>query len=159
MEGKSTAIIRSSGEKDSVKMVTAGSTIELKAEEISKLTLQKVIELIDNAALEIAKQKERLAIDTLNEVTNKTGNIVSGAGKPLSADNIIEVMEKISLDFNAKGEAEWSTIVVHPDMGDALKRAIDVLDTEPTTKQRLEAVLLKKREEWRGREASRKLVG
>jgi asparagine synthetase B (glutamine-hydrolysing) len=48
---------------------------------------------------------------------------------------------------------------INPAQEEDVKAMIRRLETEPELKKRYDAIMMKKREEWRAREADRKLVG
>jgi hypothetical protein len=107
---------------------------------------------------QLADDMEQRMIATISEAVEDVGNVVDGGGRPFSADLFIELLEKMELSFNRHGEWEPPTIVVHPETLQKMKVQIELLDSDPETKARVEAVVNRQREEWRAREACRALV-
>jgi hypothetical protein len=158
-EGTGTQIQRASGEVEDSDDLSASGTLTLKTEDLPKLTFEKVVEKLDEVAQEMAAEATTKFFQSLEAATARTGNVVDAGGRPLSAEAIIEVLEKIYIDCDDDGNLELPTIVIHPKQADALRAAEEELDRDPQLKRRHEEALEAKREEWRVREASRKLVG
>lgn len=87
----------------------------------------------------------------MERVTTESGQVVDGRGQPLSHDLILDVLEKLAIDFDAHGSPEMPTIVAHPDSIKSLG--------EPTPAQlkRRDEIIERKRREFLARRRVRKL--
>lgn len=77
----------------------------------------------------------------------------------LSAEQILETLTQIQIDFRPDGTPILPDIHIHPDLADALRKALEELESDPDLRQQMKQLIVEKREAWRAREASRKLVG
>jgi hypothetical protein len=107
----------------------------------------------------LAGTTSRTMLKVVEERTRAVGNEIDGGGRPLSAELILDAWEKVQIDFDSDGGPQWPTIVVHPTQKDRLIAELSRLDFDLELRRRREALLTRKREEWRAREASRILVG
>jgi len=123
---------------------------ELKREVFEKLDL----DALWDALAEIGSQFGRIMMQTfferLREVTEKTGNVVQGGGKPLDCNHLVELYQKTEIKFSSDGTPELPTLLFHPDM---LPRVRVVLG-DPDCQRRLAAVLQKKKEQFFAKRAS-----
>jgi hypothetical protein len=95
----------------------------------------------------------------LRQVTEETGNVVSGAGRPFSFEMFLEAIEKIQMEFDEQtGEPEYPTIVMGPELYERVRSMLPEWDRNEEYKARLKAVIARKRAEWDDRESNRKLV-
>lgn len=116
------------------------------------------IESIPEIAEKIKKQKAQLFLEKLGEVADRSGSAVDGKGRPLTFDLFLEVLDKMTIEFDANGEPFMPTIFVPPELGAKLKQRIPEWDANPEYKTRFESLIKRKKEEWNDRESYRKLV-
>lgn len=134
------------------------SKYSIKREDVIAKGPMAIIENIQNIAEEIKKQKAKLLFDKLNEVTDKTGNVVNGKGQPFTFELFIEILEKISIDFDDQGNPYMPMVVVSPEMGAKLKDKLPEWEANLVYKKRFDNLIERKRKEWNDRESHRKLV-
>lgn len=101
---------------------------------------------------------EKALFKMIEDVTDQTGNVVHGGGKPFHLSMFWDAMEKMAIDFDERGQPRMPTWVVHPEMMAAIEKRADEWNGDVTLAKRRAEVLEKKREEWRDREATRKLA-
>lgn len=96
-------------------------------------------------------QQVRGLLDLVSDVTEQTGNVIDGAGRDFF-DVYAETLETIEMTFDEQGRPDL-TIVMHPDQ---LKR---LRGKQPTAEQeaRIDAILERRREEWRASRRRRDL--
>lgn len=154
-EGKSTLINnRATDFKDETGGTLVEHVLQIDKKEILEKGLDAYYEKIDILAEKFSKSKDKIVFDKLNEVTDKTNNVVDAKGK-LSADVILKALEKVYMDFDDNGNIkEGFTMIVHPSMRqdlESIQKNKDFID-------KYEALINKKREEFYERKANRKLV-
>ena len=81
---------------------------------------------------------------------------VPTGGKPLSVNSLFEVLEKIDRDFDEAGNPNELSVVAHPERLSSISKVISQAEADPN---RYQAIMERKKEEWRARESNRKLVG
>jgi len=158
-EGRRNIIVREDGSEDETKMQELSAETRISADEIRELHLPKLLQKLDDSVKEMAAAQAQHFYQTMSEGVEKVGNTIDGGGQPLTAELFLQAMEKIWIDFNADSSPQMPEVHISPNQTDNVKRMIERLESEPHLKRRFDQIMLKKREEWRAREADRKLVG
>jgi hypothetical protein len=157
-EGTGTSIIRANNREDVSPMLRIESEFEVKFDEVPTLTLIDILRSLDEVAQKIADQMAKHAYSSISEAAERVGNVVKAAGK-ITPEVILELFDKIEIEFDDNGNPEFPSIHIHPDVAETLKEALAQLQEIPENRQRFEAILAIKKEKRRVREANRKLVG
>jgi hypothetical protein len=139
-------------------MLRIESEFEVKFDEVPTLTLIDILRSLDEVAQKIADQMAKHAYSSISEAAERVGNVVKAAGK-ITPEVILELFDKIEIEFDDNGNPEFPSIHIHPDVAETLKEALAQLQEIPENRQRFEAILAIKKEKRRVREANRKLVG
>lgn len=158
-EGKRNVIVRETGHEDETPMMEASTGYEIATKDIPNLSVEEVLQKLDVAAQDMAKQIASSFYKALSDAVEKTGNTVDGRGKGFTAETIFEVLEKIWIDFDENGSPKMPTLTIHPNQMEQVKRAFESIDADSVLDGKFKALIERKREEWIAREASRKLVG
>jgi hypothetical protein len=158
-EGKGMLIRRKTGEEDETSFMSSEIIFEIKMDEIPEMSINDLINKIDEAAREMAEKMETGFFKAISEVLDEKGQTVKQKGKPLSGKSILNVLDKIFIPFNKDGSPEMPTIFMHPNLTESMKKALSDLQSVPELKKEHDEIMQRKREEWRAEEASRKLVG
>ena len=99
-------------------------------------------------------------LEVVEEAAEEVGNVVHADGE-LTQDKYLEIFRTIDMDFDpttlklAPG-FRW---VMHPDMAARVVPKVQEWEKDPAFNAKYERIMATKREEWRDREARRKLVG
>ncbi|MDV2495029.1 MAG: hypothetical protein RX316_02325 [bacterium] len=156
-EGKLFAYERERGEMIEPSYTTATSEIEVHISEAPNMTPEKLIEKLKAVAKDLAKQQEEPLFETLTSLSEESGTVVKGSGEPLNPDLLIEVLEKLDIDFDHKtGQPRMPTIVVSPQLN--IEEKLKEWEADKKAKIKYQTLIEKKRQEWRDRESNRKLV-
>lgn len=158
-EGQEMRTSRADGSVAETNLKSASTEMTIKLEEIPTLSLDERVRRLDVLAEDMARQMSEHLFGTLNEDLEKAGQVVDRKGKPLDAEAIFEMIEKIQFDFNADGETHNVSIVIGSSMRERMKEVMEQIETDPSLRKRHDKLMAKKRMEWRDREATRKLVG
>jgi hypothetical protein len=86
----------------------------------------------------------------VSAITEATGNVVSGAGRPLW-EAMLEVLQTIEISFNEDGEPSLPSIVMHPDT------AAKIGDPPEGYQEKADAIIARRRDEWLARRRTRRL--
>ena len=121
--------------------------------------LEDVVNALMPVSTEIGAKMAKHMFQTIEAGVKSVGNELSAGGKPITAELILDALDKVLVDFGADGQPKWPTIVIHPSLSDRLKAEDARFGSEPALAQRFAETIERKREEWRAREASRVLVG
>ena len=116
------------------------------------------IEAMRQTGDELAGAMARRTYAAIQEATTAIGNTLDAKGKPVTADDMLQLLEKMEHTFDTRGNWERPSIVAHPDTAAKLERALTMLNDDPAYQAKLEALVARKREEWHAREARRTLA-
>jgi hypothetical protein len=158
-EGQTYSLTRSSGEEEPGEFKEAAASITIKDAEVPSMTLESLLLRFDNAAQDMARQQAKGVYGSIAKATEKAGNVFDAGGQKLTAEMILEVLSKIQIDFNRDGSPRMPEMHIHPNLSDAVRLAGAELERNPALKRQLRQLLEEKKEEWRAREANRRLVG
>lgn len=155
-EGKNSKIYRDDGIIDEVKMRKHGIEISLKFKEIENSSPEEILKKIDKAGAELTAQKTKTMFDKIGNVAKSVGNEFSLKGQKFNLEHFFKAMEKIYIDFDKNENPILPTFVGPTNFDfDVLKK----LESDDEAKQKYEEIIRIKKDEWRARENSRKLVG
>ncbi len=157
-EGNKISSIAATGESTESTYRKLSSQYSIKREDVIAKGTMAFIENIQNVAEEMKKQKARLLFDRLNEVTAQTGNRVDAKGGPFTFELFMELLGKIAIEFDDRGNPILPTLIISPEMGAKLKHKLPEWDANPEYKKRFDEIIERKRKEWNDRESDRKLV-
>ncbi|MFB0875793.1 MULTISPECIES: hypothetical protein [unclassified Sphingobium] len=155
-EGRQSAIQRETGELDETPITSASGEISIEFVDLAEFTEELVGKHLDDIAQQLARGMSEHFQQRMHEVTEKVGNVVDGQGKPFSEELFLEVMEKIEHNFGPDGSWQPPTMIVGPGMAEKIAAAGEM---SSEGNKRLKAILERKRDDHRRREAARILVG
>lgn len=158
-EGHRHRIIRADGSVAENEFMEASSKITLDLSQGDSITMEDVIAKVDDAAEEMESQMARHFFDEISKSVEEAGNAIDAGGKPFTAEMYLEALEKVQLNFYGDGTPHELALVYSPNMAPRMKAELQRLHTDPELARRYDELIKQKREEWRERENSRKLVG
>lgn len=148
------AIYRSEDKKLETPMRLLSSTVSRTVEDVNNFNLEKVCTDIYDLAQELLADIKKMMFKTLTQVTDFTGNVVNGKGKGLSHEMLIELLEKIHIDFDQEGNPMLPTMVMSPDMA---KNFAKLKSQESLYKTRYEEIINQKRKAYYAEKGCRRL--
>lgn len=86
------------------------------------------------------QQVSRQFLQRLDETTEQTGNVVDGEGRPLTAELLCRMLEKMEISFDSAGRIQIPTPMFPPAMEGRVRRVLE----DPATQVRLNVVFVKK---------------
>jgi hypothetical protein len=158
-EGGKHILVREDGSVDEMepKRVEAVAELRLDVREVEKLEAKEVWKTLDTIAEGLAKEKFKMFLDTIDEAVTKVGNVTTPGTSTL--EQFFEATEKRMLDFDDDGRPGKTQLLVGSEKtAQKLQEVMDQIEADPELRRRYEAIIEKKREEWRDREAARNLV-
>jgi len=158
-EGQGRTLTRESGHQESIDPFDLSATMIFRTDEIPSMTLEDLLRKLDEVAKEMAGQMARHTYDTVSEAAKRVGNAVDAKQRVISAEMILDGLSKMHIEFDLQGRPHMPSIHCHPDLLRAVKLASEELERDPSLRKQMKELLILKREEWRVREASRRLVG
>jgi len=154
-EGNASSAIREDGERDETEMRQFSTELQIPTDTILYGTINDIAEIFTPLGRELVSQKERVLFQSVEEWTEKTGNVVNSEGKPFSMEKLLELFEKIHIDFDDQGKPRMPTFVAGKEIMEQFRR----LSEEPVHQRAFNAIMVRKKAEWLAREADRTLVG
>jgi hypothetical protein len=119
---------------------------------------QAIRDMLATMAEGLSKDQVKMFEEVMKSATDEAGTAVHADGRPFSAELFIEAIEKMELSFDDDGNWEMPTLVGHPMHEARIKSELARLDATPDLHAQATAIVNRKREEWRAREAGRALV-
>ncbi|OIR16017.1 hypothetical protein GALL_35210 [mine drainage metagenome] len=158
-EGMRMRILRADGSVDDSQLKLASSEILIGADEVPVMGPKERTSKLDSLAEDMARQISQHAFASLNETLDQAGQVVNQGRRPLDADGILAMFDKMQIDFDEHGSPKNISVIVGPNTFASAKKEFERLSSEPELRARHEELMQKKWMEWRDREATRKLVG
>jgi len=150
--------MRADASESSTKTQQISSMMEIKFDEIPGLTFEKAIAKFDEMILDMVRKQTGFALERMSEDIPDSQS-VDARGKKLDAELILEVLETIQLEFYPDGRPHELHTFGALFTPERLKAVDEEFQRNPELKKRQDELMARKREEWRAREADRKLVG
>lgn len=157
-EGRGMKVVRADQSESNTKTQQFSSEMQIKFDEIPELTFEKAIAKYDEMILDMVRKQTGFALERLSEEIPKSQS-VDAKGKKLDAEIILEMLETIQLEFYPDGRPHELHVVGGLFSPERLKVVEEQFRNSPELQKRHNELMERKREEWRAREASRKLVG
>ena len=153
-EGNKTTVMRPDGsvEKRNLEEITA--ELEVKLAEFEKMNHETVLDKINGVTEDMAGKMKKSLYEQIEKSASKVGNMVDAGGQPFSIGLLLEMLEKMDIDFDEAGNPTFMMVA-----GPKLQSSINKALADPENSRRYQALMERKKEEWRARESNRKLVG
>ncbi len=119
------------------------------------LALQEGLEKV---AEELRSQQSKMIFEHLSQSTDRTGNVVDAGGQAINPDLILQMLEKMEIDFSEDGQPRLPTLVVPPEQGEKLREKMLEWEKDECYNRKFNELIERKRQEWHDRESHRKLV-
>jgi hypothetical protein len=157
-EGRAMKITRADQSESTSGMEQLSAHLEIKFDEIENLTLQKAIEKHDAMIVDLVQKQTHFIRERMSSEIPKSQTL-DAKGRKFDAQVAIEMLEKMQIDFYPDGTPHKIFVdgpLFTPERMAAVEKEFE---SNPELKRKFEEMMMKKKEEWRAREADRKLVG
>lgn len=159
LEGDRNKMIRQNGDIEPFLPAEVKTVISWNETELTSITLEDVLIRLDEAAKKMAEQMARQAYASLTQTAERVGKAIDNQNPSARAELILEGLSRISIDFGPDGMAQMPSLITNPNQEEEFKKAMDELTSNPDLNDKFREIIEAKKEEWRVREASRRLVG
>lgn len=132
------------------------STFSINNSDIPDLTPDEIATYLDNMAQDIANQISQTFFKAI--FSDERLKSIHSAEHPFDDETFLEALNAMLISFDPTGKPNMPSLVVSPQIGDSIKQQLVDWETDPGMQRKVDEILVRKREEWRAREASRKLV-
>ena len=157
-EGRHNRLIRADGTIDDSQMKPIGGKESVDTSTEGMLDIQAVLKKLDSIAEQIATQQARHMYKRIEEVTEKTGNVLKTKMSKTGLGTMNDMLEKVQIDFDKSGKPHLPTMVCGKELFDRFMAQRDAAAADTVQKSRMEDIIVRKREEYRDRESRRRLV-
>jgi len=158
-EGRQLVSVMKNGQVFKTSLAKISGEINILNNDVKTGNIAKVLEYIDQMALDRAQKQTGITVEEFKRVTSPTGQMTDYGGRPFDADAFFTLIEKVEIDFKKDGSVKHLRFVYTPELDKRVKEVLAELESNPEYKKRYKEIIDKKRQEWNDREASRKLVG
>ena len=156
-EGDGLHIIYEDGMVKETKMKPIHSKHEFHVDQMIKNPSLK-FEILDELAKDMAFAQTKMIITEISEVTEKVGNNLKVEDK-FSTEVFLNVMRKITIDFNQDGSPRLPTIIISPENRAEIDAVMKKAEQDIEFNKEFLKIIEEKRRIWNDRESNRKLVG
>jgi len=108
-----------------------------------------LVEFSESQRKSLAKQFFR----SISEITDATGRSINAKGQPLTADMIMDLIEKVEFGFDDDGNPQYPTLIIPPAAIKKLKQT----KLTPEQDQRWKQIIEEKREKFNASKRTRRL--
>lgn len=157
-EGRAMKITRVDQSESTSGMEQLSAHLEIKFDEIEDLTLQKAIEKHDAMIADFV-QKQTHFIRERRSSEIPESQTLDAKGRRFDAQLVIDMLEKMQIEFYPDGTPHEIFVDGPSFMPERMAAVNKEFESNPELKRKFDEMMEKKKEEWRAREADRKLVG
>ena len=128
-------------------------TVELKNDDLRNCNLEVFCMNLYKFTNERIEKVNREIFNTVNQITNLTGNLVDTKGKQISSELLLEILEKIYIPFDEEGKPILPSLFVSPNL------ATQIIKLEETKKdkEKFQNILEKKKKDFYAKKRYRRL--
>jgi hypothetical protein len=133
-------------------MMAGGFGISISKEAVQETDIDAHVDMIYKAGSSHLEAITPLFSEHLRQLTNATGNVVSGGGPPTLAA-LREILSKISLSFDEDGTLQPLQVIIPPELKESAQKAIEEMKSDAEC----QAIVEQRRKEYFASKRSRKL--
>ena len=158
-EGNLGKIVRTDGSEGTIDFKSVSCESVLKREEMKRFDIEALLQKLTAFAKQIGQAQTQQMLALAGEAAESVGNVVRTGGE-LTPDKFLEVFRRVEMDFDPQTlrPKPGHVIAMHPDVAASVIQKVKEWEKDPKYKEEYERIIAVKREEWRDREANRKLV-
>lgn len=159
-EGRTGRIVRTDNSEGELNYPITEVAMQVDRESMRRFDPAAMSEKVAHLAKEFGAQQSRKMLETVSEAATQAGNVVSAGGQPVTQDMFLELFRRVEMDFDPVTLAPKPgfAFVMHPDMAESFLPKAKEWERDPVYNAKYERIMDQKRDEWRDREADRKLV-
>jgi hypothetical protein len=158
-EGTVVKMVRADDSEATIDYRLESFEFALDREEMRRFDLPGIQRKLIDLAKRVGEAQSKRLLEVAGEAADSVGNVVHAGGE-LTPDKFLEVFRRVQMDFDAKTlQPEPGFVwVMHPDTAASIVPKVKEWEKDPKFNAQYERIMSVKREEWRDREANRKLV-
>ena len=157
-EGRAMHIMRSDQSESKSDMQLLSTEIQIKFDEMQDLTFTKVLQKHDAMLFDLVSKQTNLMRERMSDEI-PASQTVDAKGKKLSANLVLEILDKMHIEFYPDGTPNQIYVDGSQFTSETMAAIDEEFEESAELQQKYNDLIERKREEWRAREADRKLVG
>lgn len=150
-------MVRRDGSKQQSAAKPHRVSIRFTDDELEHLPVEDLIRRYDAAAKEMAFKTAKTFFECVDQAVAEVGNVHKYSGT-LTLNDLYEMWEKVETEFDSRGNAYPMTLCCAESMRPHAEELYQQMATDAAWRHKIEQLMIKKKEQWRDREACRKLV-
>ena len=158
-EGNSKKHFGRTGGSHESPMIDITAKMNIHKDDLPNRSLWQHLGDLDSLAKDMAYKMSTRVYQGISKAVDDAGNVVSTQGIGFRPDALLEAMAKVAVEFEQDGTPRMPSFHVGEQNAEALRNALQEMERDPEMRRRQSDIMKQKREEWRAREASRRLVG
>lgn len=159
-EGTTMLLVRCDGSRETVRFRRSSARFTLGGGEADGISPTRLLAKVDAAANELGTQMTKLFAERFEQAAKEVGNVVDMHGEPLEAEHLFRMWEKVHIDFDRNGTPRLPQVVTGSrESYEHLLEVNEQIAADSGLQERFCSLMRQKWEEFRAREADRKLVG
>jgi hypothetical protein len=159
-EGRLGRLRRADQSESTIDYGRSESQFALTREEMRTLNVSAIQKKLMKVAEDFGNDQTKRLLEVATQAANDAGNVVDAGGEELSPSKVFELLRRVHMDFDpvTLQPKPGMSFVMHPDMAARMQPKIAAWESDPEFNAEHQRIIDEKREEWRAREARRKLV-
>jgi|CZLA01.1.fsa_nt_gi hypothetical protein len=159
-EGRVGTIVRTDKSEAGIEYRQSSFEFVIDRNEMRTLDLPAIYQKLMDLAKRVGADQEKQLLDLAGKAAESAGNVVH-TGVEFTPDNLLELISRVPEDFDPETlqPKPGPAFVLHPETAAKILPMAKEWEQDPEFKRKLDEIRKRKLEEWRDREANRKLVG
>lgn len=156
-EGKVASYQQQSGEIEAIDYRKLSVRMALPTKPGRGHSLQEILAEMAKGGAEFGAKMQASVLKQIEEATTEVGNVVTIKNGVITPESFIEMIQKVEIDFDENGRSH-SSWFLPPAMAAELGKQYDAWQQDPQLMAKLAEVELTKKDQFRAREANRRLA-
>jgi len=158
-EGKIGKIVRNDASEAAIEYRQSSFEFVTTRDEMRNFDLPAIQRKLSELAQRIGADQEKQLLETASNSAESARNVVRASGE-FTPEKFLELISRVQEDFDPETlqPVPGAVLVMHPETAAKIFPQAKEWEKDPQFKARHEQIMNRKREEWRDREANRKLV-
>jgi hypothetical protein len=159
-EGRIGRLTRVDQSESNIDYGRSESEFSLTREEMRTFDVAAIQTKLVKVAEDIGREQAERLFEAVKDAADEVGNVVDGRGEELSPEKLLDMLRRVDMDFDPVTEqpTPGMKFVFHPEMAAKLQSKLTEWNNDPHIAAEHKHIIDSKREEWRAREARRKLA-
>jgi len=156
-EGRNASFQKTSGEIEKIDFKKASVEMVSPTKPGRGESLEDLLAVLVRGGTDMGAKIQQSIVCGIEAATEKVGNVITIKNGVITPEAFFEMMEKVEIDFDEHGQSR-SSWFLPPDMAADLYKSYQTWQQDPQLKAKLAELERKKKDQFRAREATRRLA-